>query len=230
MSRLVQIAMYVLLFMLVMSIITVALNGGNEKPGDNPVDSPDTNVTTPTKPENDTPKTYKQKLAERLRNANVTVLSTKTKDGTVTLRYVPVKPNKSALIQEMGTIYLRYVSLIQDGWKINQLEAKVVPPGNQTNNSSANKSREAVATWYLKTKWMKNTDKKDISKKILKKIFDSIKVKGESEQTDDSPVVDGYKIRPPTSFGTIRLHHQTDVLQIVEREGRNIRYRPPQGA
>jgi hypothetical protein len=209
MSRLVQIAMYVLLFMLVLSIITVAINGGSEKPDDDPVDSPDTNVTTPTKPGNDTPKTYKQKLAERLQSSNITVLSTKTKDGTVTLRYVPAKPNKSVIVQEMGTIYLRYISLIQDGWKINQLEAKVVPPGNQTNNSSANKSRDAVATWYLKTKWVKNVDKKDISKKILQKIFDSIKVKGKDEQTDSSPIIDGHAIRPPVSFSTIRQHHRT---------------------
>ena len=197
MNRVIKFGVYFLIGIALISIFTAVLNGGwnagEPESGSNPSTTPTANPTT-------TPERgdeyYTQEIADSLSKSNISVLSVRVENNVTTIRYVPKRPNESAVVEEIGTISTRYSTLVRDGWNVSKLEAKVIPPDKQTTgnssnstntssppgssstNNSTNKSREAVATWHVKTKWVNSMDGDNASKKLLKKILDSIKLEG----------------------------------------------------
>ena len=212
MNRAIKFGVYFLIGIALFSIFTAVLNGGGgggealngSNSGAVPAATP---TTTPERGDG----YYKQELADRLSNSNVSVLSVGVENNVTTIRYVPKRPNESAVVEEMGVISLQYASLVRDGWNISKLEAKVIPLReqttcnslNSTNNSSqssspsannstnqsgantttetngsasssSNETRDPVASWHVKTKWVAEMGGDNTSERYLRKILDSI--------------------------------------------------------
>ena len=144
MNRVIKFGVYFLIGIALFSIFTAVLNGGGgggeALNGSNSSTAPAATLTT-------TPERgdeyYKQEITDRLSNSNITVLSVGVKNNVTTIRYVPKRPNESAVVKEMGMISLQYASLVRDGWNISKLEAKVIPPRNQTTGNSSNSTNNS---------------------------------------------------------------------------------------
>jgi hypothetical protein len=216
MNRVIKFGVYFLVGLALFSVFTTVLNGGGG--GGEPLNGPNSSTApaaTPTPTPEKDDEYYTQEIAEQLDNSNITVLSVGVKNNVTVVRYVPKRPNESAIVEEIGTISVRYSGLIRDGWNVSKLEAKVIPPrgetagtpSNTTNSSSqsasspdnnstnqsrtnktagtngsasstSNKSREPVATWHVKTKWVADMDGENSSQKYLQKILGSIELEG----------------------------------------------------
>ena len=216
MNRVIKFGVYFLIGLVLFSIFTAVLSGGG---GDGEVldgaNSNTSSTVTPTTTPERGDEYYTQEIEDRLSDSNITVLSVGVQDNTTTIRYVPKRPNESAVVEEIGTISIQYSSLIRDGWNVSKLEAKVIPPreratansSNSTNNSSqsssssannspnqssanntaetsesanytSNESREPVASWHVKSKWVANMGGDNTSQKYLENILDSIELEG----------------------------------------------------
>ena len=216
MNRVIKFGVYFLVGIALFSIFTAVLGGGGDG-GEtlNGTNSSTAPTATPTATPERGDEYYSQEIADRLSKSNVTVLSVGVENNVTTVRYVPKRPNESAVVEEIGTISIHYSTLVRDGWNVSKLEAKVIPPreqvtanssnstnnssqsvspsaDNSTNQSSANKtaetngsassisneSREPVATWRVKTKWVADMGEENTSQKYLQKILDSIELEG----------------------------------------------------
>jgi hypothetical protein len=216
MNRIIKFGVYFLVGIALFSIFTAVLGGGG---GGGETLNGTNSSTAPTATPTTTPERgdeyYSQEIADRLSKSNVTVLSVEVKNNATTVRYVPKRPNESAVVEEIGTISIQYSTLVRDGWNVSKLEAKVIPPreqvtanssnstnslsqsaspsaNNSTNQSGANKtaetngsasstsdeSREPVATWHVKTRWVADMGGENTSQKYLQKILDSIELEG----------------------------------------------------
>lgn len=139
MNRVLKFGVYFLIGLVLFSIFTAVLSGGGgggggldgSNSGEGPAATP---TTTPERGD----EYYKQELADRLNKSNVSVLSIGVENNVTTVRYVPQRPNESAVVEEMGAISIQYSTLIRDGWNVSKLEAKVIPPRNQTTGDSSN--------------------------------------------------------------------------------------------
>lgn len=139
MNRVLKFGVYFLIGIVLFSIFTAVLSGGGgggevldgSNSGEGPAATP---TTTPERGD----EYYKQELADRLNKSNVSVLSIGVENNVTTVRYVPQRPNESVVVEEMGAISIQYSTLIRDGWNVSKLEAKVIPPRNQTTGDSSN--------------------------------------------------------------------------------------------
>ncbi|WP_273837808.1 hypothetical protein [Halococcus sp. PRR34] len=218
MNRVLKFGVYFLIGLVLFSIFTAVLSGGGG--GGEVLDgsnSDTASTVTPTTTPERGDEYYTQEIADRLSNSNITVLSVGVKNNVTTLRYVPKRPNESAVVEEIGTISIQYSSLIRNGWNVSKLEAKVIPPrerasgnsSNSTDNSSqsgsssannspnqssandpaetnrsvsstttSNESREPVASWHVKSKWVADMGGDNTSQKYLENILNSIELEG----------------------------------------------------
>jgi hypothetical protein len=216
MNRVLKFGVYFLIGLVLFSIFTAVLSGGGG--GGEGLDGSNSNTSstvTPTTTPERGDEYYTQEIADRLSKSNITVLSVGVQNNTTTIRYVPKRPNESAVVEEIGTISIQYSSLIRDGWNVSKLEAKVIPPreratansSNSTDNSSqsgsssanspnqssandpagtnrpvssttSNESREPVASWHVKSKWVADMGGDNTSQKYLENILNSIELEG----------------------------------------------------
>ena len=216
MNRVIKFGVYFLVGLALFSVFTTVLSGGGGG-GEtlNGLNSSTAPAATPTTTPEKGDEYYTQEITDQLNNSNITVLSVEVKDNVTTVRYVPKRPNESAIVEEIGSISVRYSGLIRDGWNVSKLEAEVIPPRGQTagtpsnstnsssqsasspdknstnqsrtnktaetngsGNSASNESREPVATWHVKTKWVADMGGENRSQKYLQKILDSIELEG----------------------------------------------------
>lgn len=144
MNRVLKFGVYFLIGLVLFSILTAVLSGGGgggevldgSNSGAGPAATP---TTTPERGD----EYYKQELADRLNKSNVSVLSVGVENNVTTVRYVPKRPNESAVVEELGVVSIQYSTLIRDGWNVSKLEAKVIPPRNQMTGDSSNSTNSS---------------------------------------------------------------------------------------
>lgn len=144
MNRVIKFGVYFLVGIALFSIFTAVLGGGGgggeALNGSNSSTAPAATPTMTPEREDDY---YKQEIADRLSKSNVTVLSIGVKNNVTTIRYVPKRPNESAVVEEIGTISIQYSTLVRDGWNVSKLEAKVIPPHEQPTDNSSNSTNSS---------------------------------------------------------------------------------------